>query len=129
MLVLQLKIGERVVERLAIELRDIGPAPFMIGVATPAFLLRGFGIAPVKARFLDTIRRDFLVTIEAQFRLRLFRKRLMTFPALGIELGMPLNQLPGHDQMFEQRLCLSGVERHGDQPRGGQYLRDAPLHA
>jgi hypothetical protein len=100
----QCEIGERMVERLAIELDDVELAPFVVGVAELAVGLRRFRVAAMEPALASPISRDLLVARKAKPSLRLTRKRLVTAVAVLFELCVPGDQRPRHDQLFEYAL-------------------------
>lgn len=59
---LELEVRKRVIECLAVELDDVGSAPFVVGVAIPALLAEGVGLAAVEAFSLLAIGAHVLVT-------------------------------------------------------------------
>lgn len=100
----ELKIRKRVVERLAVELDDIGISPLMISVAMGAFLLRGIQLTPVKSSTLLAIRGGFFVACQTEACLRLAGKRLVTVAAVLFKLCMSADHRAGDDKLFEQGL-------------------------
>jgi hypothetical protein len=106
--VAKLEARTRVIERLAVQLDDVGISPLVIRVTMVAFLLRRLGIAPMKRAAGLAIGGNVLVAGGAESRLRPWRKRLVTVAALLLELGMSGHQRPGHDELLEQALCLHG---------------------
>lgn len=58
---LEFEIRMRVIERLPIQLDNVGVSPLVVGVAVPAVLAQGLGMATMKAFPLLTIRGDILV--------------------------------------------------------------------
>lgn len=60
------KIGEVVIERLAVELDDIGAPSFMIGMTEGAFARGCVGMTAMKAFSGSAVSRNLLVTIEAK---------------------------------------------------------------
>src|SRR5215813_2624236 len=99
------EIGKSVVEGFAIELNDVEGAALVVGMTGFALALERFGLAAVVVALGLAIRRDRLVTGQAEPRLRFLGKRLMTAFAGPLEVGMPTNQRPRHDQLFEDALC------------------------
>ena len=68
------EIRHCMIERLAIELNDIGSAALVIGVTRSAFLFRRVRLAPVKAPARQPIRSNLFVARKTQVALRLSRK-------------------------------------------------------
>lgn len=68
---LQAEIGQRMVERLAIEQNDIGAPPLVIGVTQAALLFGGIELAPMKSPARPAVGADLLVTIQTLACLRL----------------------------------------------------------
>jgi hypothetical protein len=101
---LQGKIRERVVEGFPIELNDIAVTPDMIAMAMAAVLLCRVQPTPVEPLTSRTVRGNFLVTGEAQVRLRLAGERLVALAAILLELDMPFHNWPGKDQLFKKIL-------------------------
>jgi hypothetical protein len=117
------EVGEGVVERLAVELHDVGAATLAIGMAMIAVLPRGAGLASVQPFSSLAIRRDLFVAGEAEPRLRLAGKSLMALGAVLLQLGVPRDQRSRHDQTFKQRLrahgraqCGGGADRAHQRP-------------
>ena len=108
----QLEVGAHVIERFAVELDDVGAAAFVIGVAVPAIAGHRVAVATVKAACLGAIDRHLLVTVEAQFRLRLARERLVTLAAVRLQLGMALDQGAGHHEFLKNRLGVASRACH-----------------
>ncbi|HEY6257721.1 MAG TPA: hypothetical protein VIY51_18220 [Xanthobacteraceae bacterium] len=95
------EIRNRVIESLAVQLDDVGVSPLVIRMTMNAFLLRRIRITSVQPPAHLTVGGNFLVARETEPRLRTLRKRLVTVPALLLELGMPGHQRPGHDKPLE----------------------------
>jgi hypothetical protein len=98
------EIRARVVERLGVQLHDVGISPFVIGVTMGAFLLCRSRISPVKTSSGLAVGALLLVTPEAQLGLRPVRKRLVAIAALLLELAVPGHERPGHDKLLEHVL-------------------------
>src|SRR5262245_13835662 len=103
---LDLEVRRSVIERLSIELDDVGTSPLVLGVAVPAIPAQGIGLAPVKSFPLLAVCCNVLVVVasEAKTSLRLPGKRFMAAAALLLELGMSGNQRAGHYQRLEDVL-------------------------
>ncbi len=56
------EVREGVIERLTVQLDDVGLSSLVIGMTMVAFGFRGIGLAPVKSLAGRTIRRNFLMT-------------------------------------------------------------------
>ena len=95
------EVRHGVVECFPIELNDIGVSAFVVGVARPAFLFRRIELTSVESPAGRAIRRDVLMTIETLVGLGLARKRRMTGKAVRLELGMPVNERPRHDEPLQ----------------------------
>lgn len=104
----QLEIREGMIERLAVQLHDVGIPSLVIGMAMVAFLLCRIRLAPMESLARRTIRGSVLVAVEAEPRLGFSRKCLVTFAALLLKLGMSVDNRPRHHQSFEQILRLRG---------------------
>ncbi|MEQ1611508.1 MAG: hypothetical protein ABL904_02050 [Hyphomicrobiaceae bacterium] len=112
---LQFEIGRRVIERLAVQLNDVDATSFVIGVAVTAILYGRGHMPAVKPQLLLSVAIDLFVAIETEPRLRLPHERLVARHAVLFQLGVPLDQRPGHHQLFEKVLCLRGMDRwHGE---------------
>ena len=108
---LELEVRESMIERLPVELDDVGAAALVIGMAGSAFGLRCIGPAAMEAAPLFAVRRNFLVAIQAQSRLPWPREWLVAIGAVLLELGMPLDQRTGHDHALEYVLRLHDPDR------------------
>jgi hypothetical protein len=97
----QSEIRHGVVERLPIELNNVGFPSFVIGVTVVAFLPCGFRLAAMETRTELAIRRDVLVTCDAKPRLRAPRERLVAIAAVRLKLGMPADQRSRHHESLE----------------------------
>jgi hypothetical protein len=97
----EFEIREGVIERLAVELDDVGISSLVIGMTVVAFLFCGIRLAPVKPLARRAIGSNVLVAIDAAPRLGSSRERFVTFVALLLELGMSLDYRPRHDKLFE----------------------------
>jgi hypothetical protein len=97
----EIEIRKRVIEGLAVKLDNVGISALMICVTMGTFLFRCIRLTPVKSAARPTVRDNFLVAREAKPRLRSGRERLVTVAALLLELGMPGDDRPGHDELFE----------------------------
>jgi len=106
--VAELEIRECMIERLAVQLHDVGIASLVIGMAMVAFLLCRIWLAPMESLARRAIRGSVLVAVEAEPRLGFSRKRLVTFSALFLKLGMSVDDWPRHDKSLEQILRLRG---------------------
>jgi hypothetical protein len=67
---LQAEVRQRVVERLAIKLNNIGASALVVGMAEAAFLLCGIELSAVKSSACLSVRSDLLVAVEALAGLR-----------------------------------------------------------
>ena len=65
----EFEIREGVIERLAVELDDVGISSLMVGMAMVAFLFCGIRSAPMKSLARRTIRGNVLMAVEAEPRL------------------------------------------------------------
>lgn len=101
MFALQHKVGLPVVKTAGIELDNIGVTTLMVGVA--GFTTDGVSISepPVIALLLTDIGGDFLMAVQAQRALSSFAERGVALIAIGFILRVPLDQLTGHQQRFE----------------------------
>ena len=97
----EFKIREGMIERLPVQLDDVGVPSLVIGVTMGALILCGARLAPMKSLARRTIRCDFLMACKAEPHLRFARERLVTIAALLLELGMPVDDLPRHDKLLE----------------------------
>ena len=102
------EIRARVVERLGVQLHDVGISPFMIGVTMGAFLLRRSRVAAVKASSGLAVGALLLVAIEAKLGLSPVRERLVAIAALLLELGVSGRERSGHDKLLEYVLRPPG---------------------
>jgi len=102
--ILEREIRARVIERLGVQLHDVGISPFVIGVTMGAFLLCRSRISPVKTSSGLPIGALLLMTLEAKLGLRPVRERLVAIAALLLELGVPGHEQPGHDKLLEHVL-------------------------
>lgn len=100
------KIRECVVERLAVQLDDIGIAAKVIRMTMVAVLALGLSLAPVKSFSQGTIRGYLFVTRQAEPRLRSLREWLVAVAAVLLEFGMSGDDRPGHDKLLEKGLRL-----------------------
>jgi len=83
-----------------VELHDIGIPAFMIRVAVGTGFATGPAIKAVKTGFRFDVCADVLVTVHAQRTLFRALESLVTVTALGLEFGMTLDDVTGHDQCF-----------------------------
>lgn len=90
-----------------IQARDIRVTTLMFGMAVRAFPGLDTRDAPMKSLPCLDVLIDLLVTIQAQAGLMTFLETAMTLLALFLVLGVPLDQLPGHEQGLEVQ-CLGG---------------------
>ncbi len=100
----QLKVRKCVIERLAVQLIDVGIAPDVIRMTFDAFLFHGVRLTPMKSLGRRTVRSDFLVTSQAEPGLRPSRERRMAVATLLLEFGMPGDDRPRRDQLLEHIL-------------------------
>jgi hypothetical protein len=95
------KIRKGMVERLAVQLDDVGVSSLVVGMAMIAFAFRGIRLAPMKSLAGRTIGGHFLVTCKAEPRLGSSREGLVATAALLLELGMSVNYWPRHNELLE----------------------------
>jgi hypothetical protein len=107
------EIRERVIERLPVQLDDIGLAPLVIGMAMVAVLVYCLGLTPVKSFARPAVVGRFLVASEAEPTLRPACERCVTVAAILFELRVPGNDRSRHDQLFEQVLRARSRSRRG----------------
>ena len=98
----QRKIRCRMVEQIRQQSDHVGVPPFVLGVTGSAFVAGRVRIAAVETGCRADVRRNFLVTVEAQRSLRVAAERGMTGAALGFDLGMRLHHRPGHHQRLDR---------------------------
>ena len=101
----QLEVAEGVVERLGIEEHDIRSAALVVGMTVLAFDALNIRTPAVETRLAVDVPGHVLVAVETEPALARFRERLVTVPALLLELGMALDHLARHDELLEQALC------------------------
>ena len=128
-LAFEFKIGSGMVERVAIEIEDIGITAFMIGVA---LLARQRGLMlelAVKAAFIGNIGRYHIVALHAQLILRLLGERSVTLVAIVLQFRMPLDQFSGHQQRFEidivgtrKRSAKTQQQEHDAMEHGSRFI-------
>jgi len=117
---LELEVRRGVIERLPIKLDDVGISPLVFGVAVPAILAQGIGLAPVKSFSLLAVCSNVVVVVasDAKTTLRLPGERRVAAAALLLELGVSRDQRARHDQRLEDILRLRGPrEGPGDRPK------------
>ena len=104
---LEPEVGECVIERFFVERRDIHRATLVFGVAVAALLVLDPAVITL---FLGDVFGDILVAIEAQTVLRGFFEARMAVFTVAFQVGMPGNQLAGHQYAFE-RLGVRGMRQ------------------
>src|SRR5262245_51590499 len=92
------------VERLAVELDDIGVSTLVVGMAMIAFAISGLRLKPVKSATRQAVDGGILVACEAKAGLRASRERQVTVVALLLEFGVARDQRSGDDEPLEQVL-------------------------
>jgi len=97
------KVAVGMVEGLLLQPHDVGIAPQMVGVAGSTFRAASGIAASVKTDLLLHVRRDRIVTIQAEDPLTLGLERFVTLATIGLEVGMASNQLARHDQALPWR--------------------------
>ena len=97
---LQFEIGNRVIERFAVEIDDICVPALVVRVAMPALHFVGRLALAVQSGLFAHVRRDVLVADEAEAVLSRPRERLVAVVAVLFRLGVALNEGAG----FHQRL-------------------------
>ena len=103
------EIRETVIKCLSIELNDVRAATLVISVTISAFLFRRVRLASVKAPARQPIRCNLFVARKAQVALRLSRKWHVTLRALLFELGMPLDERPGSNELLDDVLRIGSA--------------------
>lgn len=98
---LQCKVGEGVIERLHVELNDIGLAAFMLGMTELAFYIFDFRSLAVEPRICRQVGRDVFVTLETQTALTFLRKWFVTAFAGLFIFGMRLDYVTRYDEFLE----------------------------
>ena len=97
----QWKIREIVIERVFVEMHDIGMPSFMIGMAGSAGRIAGLRRQTMKSRLRGYVSGDVFMTVETQCALfRTFELRV-TGSALFFVFGMTLDDPAGHDQRLD----------------------------
>ncbi len=104
------------IERLPIELNDIRPATFVIGVTVTALGANGIRAFAMKAPRLLTVPRDVLVAGQTKSRLRCLGEWLMAIRAFGLEFRVAFDECTRHDKLIEEALRGRGPDKYrGDQ--------------
>src|SRR6267378_5904084 len=119
-LVLQLEVGQVMVEFLLVQRNDVGVAPLVVGVAGRARLALH---APVISLLLREIPSDVLVRMafHAQVVLLLLAEMGVAVLAIGLGLGVPLDQVTRLQHALEQRRARRRARQQRDsRQRGGQ---------
>jgi hypothetical protein len=102
----QSEVGGVVVERIAIESHDVGPATRVLRMAVTAFRALGRRSSPVKALPAFDVGAHIVVTLETQPTLGLLAKRLVALAAILLDVGMCGDHRPRHDERLERdRAC------------------------
>jgi hypothetical protein len=115
-----------VVKCFPVELINIGFPAFVVRVTVPALLFQGIGLPPVESLLGLTIRRGFLVAIEAKASLRLPREWLVALATVFLELGVSLNNRAGYYEFFKEVLRRDSTARGDDEhAREQQYAFNA----
>ena len=102
---LQPEVGERVIERLFVDRRDIHRAPLVFGMTVAALLVLDTAVVTL---FLGDVLGDVLVAVQAQTVLGGFFEARMAVFTVAFQFGVPRNQLAGHQHAFERVRVRSG---------------------
>ncbi len=97
----QWKIREIVIERVFVEMHDIGIPSFMVGMAGRAGGIPGLPGQTMKSRTCAYVGGDLLMTVETQGALFRALELRMAGTAFFFVFGVTFNDLPGHDQRFD----------------------------
>lgn len=93
-------IAQVVIEGLLVELHDVGATTLMIAMAVPAFLRRRVLLTTMEPCARVSIGPDRLVAVETEAGLRLARKSLVAFVALGLVFRVALDKRPGNNELL-----------------------------
>lgn len=126
------KVAGGVIEPLLVELHDLRVPPPVLGMAGSALALRD---ATMVAGALPNIARHGFVAIETEARLRRSVEAHVTPAAVGLDLGVSLDDLAGHQRGLQplavrRRVTDNGGERneHGRRAGDGLNTRERPRH-
>jgi len=97
-----------VVESIGIEPNDVGLAALVFAMTMPAAALFCERILAVKALPVLPVGSDFVMTIQAEKRLRIPAEGCVAPVAVFLVLLVRLVERPWHDEFFKQRLCRKG---------------------
>ena len=101
-------VRQLVIEFGFVEIDDVRRPAKVIAMAIAARLLR---IAPVISEGAGNILGHILMAGHAESLLSFFLERLMTLSALGLNVGMALDDFAGHDEHLDRiRMCVGGKE-------------------
>jgi hypothetical protein len=97
----QEKIGQLMIEQLRVEPDNICVTTYMLGMAGGALLYIGIFIEAVVSDFSLYVTGNIFMTRFAQRPLLVTFKSDMTTFAIGFDISVPLNDLPGHDECLK----------------------------
>ena len=101
---LEQEIRQIMAKCLRIQSDNVGLPSLVIGVAGPALAFPDRRVPAVESLSLCDIGSNRLVAIDTETRLRLLRERFMALRAVFLELGVPLDERPRIDELFEDVL-------------------------
>ena len=108
------KICQLMIEQLRVEPDNIRVTAYMLGMAGGALLYIGIFIEAVVSDFFLYITGNIFMTCFAQKPLLVTFKSDMTTLAIGFDIRVPLNDLPGHDECLKVNCAGNhGPATHG----------------
>ena len=114
----ELKIRESVIERLPVELNDVGSPAFVIGMALLALRFRSIVTLSMQAASKLPVLGDVLVAGKAEARLRGFRESFMAVRAVVFELCVAFDERTRHDELLEYVLSRGGEDPGAQDDQG-----------
>ena len=110
----QRKVAQIVSESHLTELIDVGVATQMLGVTATALARGSSRQASVVACSGFNICCDVFVTVQAQRRLPLAMRSIVTITTFTLDLGVRAGNRPGHDELLDTGSAGSRNEQRGE---------------
>ena len=104
----QWKVGCLVLECRLIERHDIGVAPLVVSVAIRAIPAFRIPVPAMESFLRGNIRRNFLMTLTAEFGLFIAFKLDVARSTFFLDVGMTGNHFARHNQRLELGFCVFG---------------------
>ena len=106
----QFEVSAGMVKFFLVERRDVGRTSLVIGMAIATVVVVQ---AAMQARFAADVAGNILMAVETQLALRRLVETLVALLAFLLVLGMPGNDLAGHQHLLDTLCQRASGQQHG----------------